>query len=402
MGSFNSIGGETFTVTFGGSLANTAGLSTLVSNAPSHHAPTITHDQFGAAPAKTYQAIFLGSFAQSSQPTLTAATTGNTIINPPSTIIQGGSANATPQQWFSNSQGGSLTTSQSSTISNGSTTVTITDVTRVAVGMTVSGTGIPAGAKIVSINAALSQITLSLAATATATQPLLFTGSTATTNAVPYVGATSVTENLSGSVTDLVVDPTDSDMIYAVTAGGGAWRSQDGGVSWVPLFDQQFALANPAVMFGGAITLDPNHVGNIYYGTGNANDATDSFAGGGIYVSHDFGATWSLMTDPRFGNPFAARRHQQDHHHRRHRPDLRRGLRCTRRRRHPQWRSRLGRPAPDHEHHLVGKWYLPGNGAQPSIRARSTGRNPGRHSGCLQRHLDRRRRQRRRRGYQHL
>ena len=54
-------------------------------------------------------------------------------------------------------------------------------------------------------------------------------------------------------MTSLVVDPTDPDVIYIATAGGGAWKTQDGGQSWQPLFDSAFAGANPAVMFGGTI-----------------------------------------------------------------------------------------------------------------------------------------------------
>ena len=58
-------------------------------------------------------------------------------------------------------------------------------------------------------------------------------------------------------------------------------------------------------MFGGTIAIDPNHVNDIYYGTGVANDATDSYAGSGVYFSSNYGQTWTLLTDPVLGNPLA-------------------------------------------------------------------------------------------------
>jgi large repetitive protein len=126
--------------------------------------------------------------------------------------------------------------------------------------------------------------------------------STAITNAQSYFGTTNA-ENASGPVTSVAVDPSDASVIYVATAGGGAWRTEDGGQSWQPLFDSQFAGSNPAVLFGGAIAIDPQHVNIIYYGTGNANisgfgfGVADSYYGAGVYESQDFGQTWTLLID---------------------------------------------------------------------------------------------------------
>ena len=131
------------------------------------------------------------------------------------------------------------------------------------------------------------------------------TVSTAITNTQSYFGLLNA-ENASGPVTSVAVDPTDPNVIYIATAGGGAWRTQDGGQTWQPLFDAQFAGANPAVMFGGQIAIDPSHVGIIYYATGNAdgsgtggggNLTQDSYYGSGVYMSSNSGATWTLLTD---------------------------------------------------------------------------------------------------------
>ena len=242
-GSFASGGGEIFTVTFIGALADVSGLPNIQVVAPANADITQSHLRYGALPTKTYQVVFLGSFAGLSEPTLTATTTGGTTITPPSLFIAGGSANATPDQWFSTSQASALDY--------------------------------------------------------TATSP-----STAINNVQVYNGGNPTTENASGPVTDVVVDPTDPNMIYVATAGGGAWRTQDGGISWTPLFDSQFELANPAVMFGGQIAIDPNLDSNIYYATGIDANSSDSYYGSGVYESTNFGQTWTLLTDPVRGNPF--------------------------------------------------------------------------------------------------
>ena len=43
---------------------------------------------------------------------------------------------------------------------------------------------------------------------------------------------------MSGRITDLVGHPTNSRIIYIGTAGGGIWRSADGGSSFNSIFDK--------------------------------------------------------------------------------------------------------------------------------------------------------------------
>jgi large repetitive protein len=42
---------------------------------------------------------------------------------------------------------------------------------------------------------------------------------------------------VSGRVTSIATDPTDANVIYIATAGGGAWTTTNGGQTWEPLFD---------------------------------------------------------------------------------------------------------------------------------------------------------------------
>ena len=95
---------------------------------------------------------------------------------------------------------------------------------------------------------------------------------------------------VSGRLTGIAVDPTDSSTIYLAAAGGGVWKTSDGGATWAPLTDNQTTLAM------GAIAIAPTDRLKIYAGTGEANNSADSNHGNGILVSNDGGATWSLAT----------------------------------------------------------------------------------------------------------
>jgi autotransporter-associated beta strand protein len=109
----------------------------------------------------------------------------------------------------------------------------------------------------------------------------------------PVASATTLGTNkaaVSGRVTGVAVDPTDPQTIYVSTAGGGAWQTVNGGVSWLPLFD------NTAAMFTGAVAVAPSNHQIVYLGTGEADNSTESFAGTGVYESTDGGHTWSLLT----------------------------------------------------------------------------------------------------------
>jgi autotransporter-associated beta strand protein len=209
-------------------------------------------------------------------------------------------------------------------------------------------------------------------------------------------GETAGNNVVSGRVTGVVTDPFDPNVIYISTAGGGAWKTIDGGQTWRPLFDaiadvqdvviknltvaSKFTLTyagqttaplannatavqvqnaldalpnigavgaytsvtrtastngftytitfagalsgnavtqltgavigagtiatltiqssvNPSfALHAGAIAMDPNDFNTIYLGTGETDNAVDSFYGTGLYKSTDAGQTWSLVS----------------------------------------------------------------------------------------------------------
>jgi hypothetical protein len=94
-----------------------------------------------------------------------------------------------------------------------------------------------------------------------------------------------------GRITALTVLPsgTHAGEIVAGTAGGGIWTSSDGGTTWTARTDQ---LPDIAI---GSIAYDPGAPDHMIAGTGEANQAGDSFAGAGILSSVDGGQSWTVQ-----------------------------------------------------------------------------------------------------------
>ena len=101
--------------------------------------------------------------------------------------------------------------------------------------------------------------------------------------------------NIAGRILSMAFDPGDSRVVYLGSAGGGPWKSTDGGVSWRPIGDNLPTLAV------GAIAVAPNHPNIIVMGTGEPTVASDAIYGLGILRSTDGGSTWSptsVATNP--------------------------------------------------------------------------------------------------------
>ncbi|MEN8163908.1 MAG: glycosyl hydrolase [Acidobacteriota bacterium] len=97
-------------------------------------------------------------------------------------------------------------------------------------------------------------------------------------------------ENIGGRITDIAVDPSDDDIVYAGAAEGGVFKTTDGGLHWAPVFDDMPALSI------GALAIDPSDTSVVYAGTGEVNPGGGSLAygGAGLFRSSDQGATWTL------------------------------------------------------------------------------------------------------------
>jgi len=110
---------------------------------------------------------------------------------------------------------------------------------------------------------------------------------------------------VTGRVTAVALDPSDStgNRLYVGTTGGGVWVAQNAATSiasnvvFTPLTDTLAALSDvrDASISIGALTVQPGATGAILAGTGDPNDALDSYYGAGILRSPDGGNTWTLI-----------------------------------------------------------------------------------------------------------
>ena len=96
---------------------------------------------------------------------------------------------------------------------------------------------------------------------------------------------------IGGRIVDFAVVPDDVNTIYAATAQSGVWKSVNGGMSWVPIFDHEGSLAI------GGIDVAVTNPNIVWAGTGESNgrNLVSSTWGDGVYKSEDGGDTWRNM-----------------------------------------------------------------------------------------------------------
>jgi photosystem II stability/assembly factor-like uncharacterized protein len=92
-----------------------------------------------------------------------------------------------------------------------------------------------------------------------------------------------------GRVAAVAGTPQDDKLYYLGTAGGGVWKSENGGATWSPVFDGQSVAAI------GAVAIDPTNENVVWAGTGEANPRNDVSYGDGLYKSTDGGKHWTRV-----------------------------------------------------------------------------------------------------------
>jgi photosystem II stability/assembly factor-like uncharacterized protein len=93
----------------------------------------------------------------------------------------------------------------------------------------------------------------------------------------------------SGRVGDIAVNPNNKNQWYVVAAAGGVFKTDNAGVSFYPIFDNQNSYSI------GCITIDPSNSNVVWVGTGENNNQRAVGYGDGVYKSEDGGKTWKNM-----------------------------------------------------------------------------------------------------------
>ncbi len=83
--------------------------------------------------------------------------------------------------------------------------------------------------------------------------------------------------------------PGNPQVYYVGAAGGGVFKTTDGGLNWQPIFKHASTSSI------GAIAVAPSNPNLVWVGTGEANIRNDVIPGAGIFLSTDAGATWRSM-----------------------------------------------------------------------------------------------------------
>jgi len=94
---------------------------------------------------------------------------------------------------------------------------------------------------------------------------------------------------MSGRITDLEGHPTNPRILYVGSAGGGIWKSADGGSSFYSIFDKHAQSI-------GALAIDPKSPDKVIWaGTGETWTRNSTSVGDGLYKSVDGGSNWQKM-----------------------------------------------------------------------------------------------------------
>ena len=112
----------------------------------------------------------------------------------------------------------------------------------------------------------------------------------------------------SGRVVGFAVHPQNRAHYYVAVASGGVWKTENAGITWSPIFDNEGSYSI------GTVVLDPKNPNVVWVGTGENNSQRSVGYGDGVYRSEDGGKSWKnlglknsehigkIVIDPRDSN----------------------------------------------------------------------------------------------------
>ena len=93
----------------------------------------------------------------------------------------------------------------------------------------------------------------------------------------------------SGRIVDIAIDPRDSRRWFVAAASGGVWKTENAGVTFKPIFDDESSYSI------GCVAIAPTNSLVIWVGTGENNSQRSVGYGDGVYKSVDGGESWTRM-----------------------------------------------------------------------------------------------------------
>jgi hypothetical protein len=130
----------------------------------------------------------------------------------------------------------------------------------------------------------------------------------------PAAVLTATFGELTGRIISIAVDPNDAtgNTVYLGTTGGGVWKSTNAAgplasasftplTDTLPVFSANAGSSAIASLSIGAVAVQPASQPIVIAGTGDPNDATDSYYGEGLLRSTDGGLTWTLIQNSHDG-----------------------------------------------------------------------------------------------------
>jgi photosystem II stability/assembly factor-like uncharacterized protein len=104
--------------------------------------------------------------------------------------------------------------------------------------------------------------------------------------------------NIGGRIRSVIIHPTQTNTMWVGTAGGGIWKTTNGGTSWAPMNDFMASLAV------GCMAIDKTNPDVLYAGTGEGffeavegSSNTATMRGAGIFRSIDGGISWEQLAN---------------------------------------------------------------------------------------------------------